>query len=118
MMQGRRRVSDDTNVVQFPPPPEQPDLLLPPMESRGVVVEGRLMPHLTGYMEGDNVWLVVDHRFACGPFDAEQARQAARLAGQAMAVVAGFPHLGAEGRGQPFAPLVMQIAPPPGEGGA
>ena len=97
------------NVLSFPQTPEQPDLLLPPMESRGVVVDGRLMPHPTGHMEGDKVWLVVDGRLASGPFDMEQARQAARLAGNAMAVATGYPFLGATDRSQPFAPQVGMI---------
>lgn len=97
------------NITQFPSPPEQPDLLIGPFEEYRVVVDGRVMPLLTGFREGDKVWLVVDHRFACGPFDEEGARQAACLAGQAMAVTAGYPHLGAETKEQPFAPRGMAL---------
>lgn len=66
------------NITPFPEPPKQPDLLIGPFEEYRVIVDGRLMPHLTGYRDGDKYWLVVDHRLASGPFDEEQARQAAR----------------------------------------
>lgn len=97
------------NVTHFPELPKQPDLLIGPFEEFRVVVDGRLMPLLTGYREGEKIWLVVDHRFACGPFSEEEARQAARLAGQAMAVTAGYPHLGATDKSKPFAPQCAQI---------
>jgi hypothetical protein len=99
------------NVTDFPSPPKQPDLLAGPFDEWRVIVDGRVMPLLTGFREGDAFWLVVDHRFACGPFPTEEiARQAARLAGQAMAVMAGYPHLGADGKSQPFAPQCSEIA--------
>src|SRR5580693_4651270 len=97
----------EDNVTKFPDPSPQPDLLIGPFEERRVMVDGRIMPLLTGFTEGDKVWLVVDHRFGCGPFGMEEARQAARLAGQAMAVTAGYPHLGADSKQQPFAPQGM-----------
>ena len=100
---------DDDNVTKFPEPPKQPNLLIGPFSEYRVIVDGKILPHLTGYMEGDSYWLVVDHRFACGPFDEEQARQAARLAGQAMAVATGYPHLGAASKDMPFAPGGMEI---------
>ncbi len=96
------------NVTQLPKREElqQEDLLVGPFDHYKVIVDGRVMPHLSGFREGDKVWLVVDHRFACGPFSTEEdARQAARLAGQAMAVVVGYPHLGAESKSMPFAPI-------------
>jgi hypothetical protein len=96
------------NITQFPEP-SRPDLLIGPFEHWHVVVDGRLMPHLTGFREGDKIWLVVDGRFGCGPFDEDAARQAARLAGQAMAVVAGYSHLGADSKDQPFAPTCSEL---------
>lgn len=74
-----------------------------------MVVDGRIMPHLTGHRNGDEFWLVVDHRLASGPFSEEGARQAARLAGNAMAVISGYPFLGAVSKEMPFAPQGMQI---------
>jgi hypothetical protein len=100
----------EDNVTKFPDPPKPPDLLIGPFSEYRVVVEGRLMPLLTGFREGDKIWLVVDGRFACGPFSEEQAHQAALLAGQAMAVTAGYPHLGAASKEQPFAPQCSELA--------
>lgn len=97
------------NVTDFPAPPRQPDLLVGPFENWVVVVDGKQLPHLSGYREGDKYWLVVDHRFGCGPFSEEDARQAARLAGQAMAVISGYPHLGADSKDMPFAPTIGQM---------
>lgn len=99
----------DDNVTHFPIPPPQPNLLIGPFREYRVIVEGRAMPLLTGFREGDKIWLVVDGRFACGPFGEDEARQAAILAGQAMAVTAGYPHLGAESKAQPFAPFCSRI---------
>jgi hypothetical protein len=80
------------------------DLLIGPFEEYRVVVDGRVVPLLTGFREGDAYWLVVDHRFACGPFPTQEiARQAAICAGQAMAVTAGYSHLEADDKTQPFA---------------
>lgn len=100
-----QRVSDHT----FGLSPQQDDLLIGPFEEWCVIVDGRVMPHLTGFRQGDEWWLVVDHRLASGPFTEEGARQAARLAGNAMAVVSGYPFLGAETKDQPFAPQCGRI---------
>lgn len=92
------------DIIDFPKPPERSPLLIGPFEEWRVIVDGKIMPHLTGYKEGDEFWLVVDHRLASGPFTEEGARQAARLAGNAMAVISGYPFLGAESKEMPFAP--------------
>ena len=98
------------NVTHFPERPAAPDRLVGPFEEYRVIVDGRVMPLLTGFREGDAYWLVVDHRFACGPFpDHETAHQAAICAGQAMAITAGYPHLGADSKDQPFAPQCTAI---------
>jgi hypothetical protein len=101
------------NVTQFPPQPARPDLLIGPFQEWRVLVDGRVMPLLTGFREDDKIWLVVDNRFACGPFGEEEARQAARLAGQAMAITAGYPHLGADSKAQPFAASAVALNKPP-----
>lgn len=99
-----------SDVLNFPEPPKRPSLLIGPFEEHRVIVDGRLMPLLTGFREGDKIWLVVDGRFICGPFGEEEAHQAAILAGQAMAVTAGYPHLGAASKDQPFAPLCSELS--------
>lgn len=97
---------EESNVIDII---KYPELLCGPFEEYRVIVDGRRMPLLTGYKDGDNFWLVVDNRFACGPFDEASAHQAARLAGQCMAICKGYPHLGADTKDQPFAPVVSSL---------
>jgi hypothetical protein len=97
------------NVTSFPSLAPQPDLLIGPFEEWRVVVDGRIIPHLTGFRNGDEFWLTVDHRLTAGPFTEEGARQAAWLAGNAMAVASGYPWLGATSKDRPFASQGMAI---------
>ena len=97
------------NVTHLPPKLPRPALLVGPFQEWRVVVDGREMPYITGFREGDDYWLVVDRRFICGPFGEEAAHQAARLAGQAMAVATGYPHLGATSKECPFAPKITEM---------
>ena len=96
------------NVTTFPEQ-KQPDLLVGPFEEWRVMHEGRFVPGLTGFREGDVTWLVVDQRFG-GRFSTEKdARQAARLIAEALAVAAGYPHFSADSKDQPFAALAIGI---------
>lgn len=97
-----------TNVVQMPPSPKRRELLVGPFEQWRVQVDGRIMPRLTGFREGDKIALVVDGRFSAS-FSEDDAYQAAWLIGQAMAVAEGYAHLGATSKERPFAPQGMQI---------
>lgn len=63
-------VSDD-NVVSLHDEP--PELLIGPFQVWKVSVQGRIIPRLTGWAEGDTIWLCVDDRFAQG-FPKEYAR--------------------------------------------
>ncbi len=100
------------NVINIPIK-DIPDLLVGPFEEWQVVVDGRKMPLLSGFREGEKYWLVVDGRFACGPFEEVQAHQAARLAGECMAIISGYPNLRADNKTQPFAPLVVGLSEVP-----
>ncbi len=91
-------MSDD-NVTKFPEPLARPDLLIGPFEYYKVRVEGRAIPHLTGYPRGDDeICLIVDDRFAID-VPKNLAHQVAWLVANAMAVAQGYSHLGAESRG-------------------
>lgn len=92
------------NVTQFPPPEPQPEFLFAYHEMDRVQIEGRLIPQLRGFRNGDKVTLVVDGRFSID-FPEDIARGAAWLLAQALAVGAGYPHLGATSKDQPFAPI-------------
>src|SRR3712207_2477346 len=97
------------NVVQLPPPPEAPALLIGPFETYHVVIDGRIIPNLTGRRRVDGkITLTVDNRWAAD-FSKEDAYQAAWLIGQASAVAAGYPHLAADTKDRPFAPISMEI---------
>lgn len=96
------------DVTQFPPPEPQPEFLFTYHEMDRVVIEGRQIPGLRGMRQGDVVTLCVDGRFMVD-FPADIARQAAWLIAQALAVGAGYPHLGADSKDQPFAPTCSEF---------
>jgi hypothetical protein len=98
------------SVVDFPEQPAPPPLLVGPFQEWRVIVNGRRVPRLTGVKQGDgSVMLVLDHRLGFEFPSEEVAYQAASLAGNAMAIEAGYPHFGAETKDQPFAPISMEI---------
>lgn len=97
------------NVTEFPAPAAQPEFLFAYHEMDRVQIEGRIIPHLTGSRNGDMVTLCVDRRFNVD-FPADIARQAAWLIAQALAVGAGYPHLGATSKDMPFAPIATELA--------
>lgn len=88
--------------------PKPPRVLIGPFETYRVQVDGRIIPRLTGYREGDKIALVVDGRFSAS-FREDDAQQAAWLIAQALAIGAGYSHLGAENKDQPFAPQGAEI---------
>lgn len=102
-----------SNVVEFPPADEPPALFIGPFKSYCVVVDGRIVPHLTGREhQNGGASLIVDNRF-CGDFSTmADARQAAWLIAEAMAITAGYSHFGAESKDKPFAPKSVCISPP------
>lgn len=99
------------NVVEFPPADPKPDLLIGPFEEYRVIVEGRCIPGLTGFRDGEKIALVVDRRFSISLNEGD-ARNVAWLVANAMAVAQGYACLSSESRGQPFAPLISRIDVP------
>lgn len=97
-----------SNVLQMPPATKPPELLVGPFTEWRVLVDGRIIPRLTGYHDGDKIALVVDGRFSAS-FAKDDAYQVAWLIAQAMAVSEGYPHLGAVSKERPFAPMGVQI---------
>lgn len=90
------------NVVEIPRE-KAPELLVGPFEEYRLMIDGRFVPGLSGFREGEKVWLTVDRRFS-QPFDSEEAaRNAAVLIAQASAIAHGYPHFGAETKDHPFA---------------
>ena len=95
------------DVLTFPSQ-DLPPLLVGPFEQYAVQVEGRIIPRLTGFHDGDKIALVVDGRFSAS-FALDDARMAAWLIAQALAIGEGYASLGAAAKGHPFAPLAMRI---------
>ena len=96
------------NVTDFPAPAAPPEFLFAYHEMDRVQIEGRIIPRLRGFRHGDMVTLCVDGRF-CVDFPAAIGRQAAWLVAQALAVGAGYPHLGATSKDMPFAAIATEL---------
>ncbi len=101
-----------SEVIEFPKGEKSLSPLIGPFSYNAVVVEGRRIPLLTGFREGDDMTaLVVDGRFSTSvPND--KAYEVAWLLAQAIAVASGYSHLGAETKDHSFAPICSQIGGP------
>jgi hypothetical protein len=97
-------------ITDFPAPSVPPEFLFAYHEMDRVEIEGRIIPRLRGMRHGDLVTLEVDGRF-CVDFPTDIARQAAWLVAQALAVGAGYPHLGATSKDMPFAAIATELVP-------
>ena len=95
------------NITEFPAPPKT-EWMIGPFEEYRVMVEGRVIPKLTAYKDGNLIGLVVDKRFSIS-LPEDQAKTVAWLVANALAIGAGYSHLGAESKDQPFAPLGKQL---------
>jgi hypothetical protein len=78
-----------------------------------VVVDGRCIPHLSAMPinDGAAILLSLDHRFLIEGTPEEVAKWTHFIA-DAMAVAAGYSHLGAEKKYEPFATPMSAITPP------
>lgn len=83
-----------SNVTDFPTP-EPRDLIAemkgPKQSGHSVVIDGRLVPNMIMFDEGEVITFVLDGRLAF-PIAREHAWQAAAFAFTAMAIGAGFAH--------------------------
>lgn len=101
------------SITEFPKPPKQPELLCGPFQYHKVVVEGRAIPGLTGFPDGDGFTaLIVDGRFSITVPD-DYAHRVAWLIANAIAVAKGYPCLSATSKEMPFAPIIGQIGGDP-----
>jgi hypothetical protein len=102
----------DEKIVEFPretPPP----LLVGPFKEWRVIVQGRVIPKLTGYKyEDGRVSLTLDHRIGADFPNEEIASQAAWMIANAMAIGAGYPSMMADSKDAPFAPKGCEIKLP------
>lgn len=99
------------NVTQFPPPEKPPEFMIGPFTEHRVVVEGRLIPHLTAFKDGMGINLVIDHRLSIAVPE-DRAYDICWLLANAMAVAAGYSHFAAESKDRSFAPQCAEIKMP------
>jgi hypothetical protein len=101
----------DDSVVEFPKPPEPPEILVGPFQEWRVVVDGKMIPRLTGFHDGDKIALVLDNRFSAY-FPKEYALQVAWLIANALAIGEGYSNFKADTKDMPFAPTSMSVETP------
>lgn len=103
------------NIVQYPTTDQRIEAMRGVRRSGyTVIVDGREIPRLTMYEVGDQIALCLDNRMAVD-FPREIAPQAARIIANALAIGAGYPHLGAMSKDKPFAPAVVMLGALPEE---
>lgn len=94
-----------TNVT---PIREVPDIFGPKAAGHSVIVDGRVLPIITAWAEGEEVCLCVDNRLSTN-IPKEYAYSVAWIIGQAMAVASGYSSLSAETKDRPFAPQIHKL---------
>ena len=109
-MGSEKKGSNTMTLLKFPAKEQPKSLLIGPFEEYRVIVDGRIIPKLTGRKTEDGRYnFFIDNRFGGGPFSADDAEQVAWLLAQALAVGMGYAHLGADLPGMSFAALAMPI---------
>lgn len=98
------------NVTKFPEPEKAPPLLVGPFQEWRVMVQGRLIPLLTGYKHEDGrVSLTLDHRMGADFPNEEIAAQAAWMIANALAIGQGYPSMMGLSKDRPFASQGFQV---------
>ena len=94
-------MSDD-KVLQFPERQGAPEFMIGPFQEWRVVLEGKLIPHLTAYKDGDDIGLVLDNRLSIS-VPKDRAYDVAWLLANALAIGAGYACFTADEKFKPFA---------------
>ena len=92
------------NIIRLPPNEQPPEFLIGPFKVWRVQIDGRIIPRLTAFHDGDKIALVVDNRFSAS-FPYADAYLAASLIAHAIAIGEDYSHLGADTKDRPFAPI-------------
>ena len=92
-----------TDVLEFPKPDGPPEFIIGPFEEYRVVIEGRLIPKLTAFREGDDICLVLDNRLSIS-VPKSRAYDIAWLVANALAIGAGYACITSDEKIKPFAP--------------
>jgi len=96
------------NVTQLPPQEGPPDIFGPERQGCDLIIEGRRIPNIHIHDRGDSIEFVLDGRLSY-EFPKDWAYLAAHMAANAMAIGAGYAHLGGETKDRHFAAPCMRI---------
>lgn len=75
----------------------------PVRDGHDVIIDGRLVPNMTMFDNGETISFCLDNRMVWGSFPRELARHVASFAANAMAIGAGYPCLEADRKPECFA---------------
>lgn len=95
------------NITEFPK--EEPlEFMMGVMKYCPVIIEGRKIPGLQAWKEGDKTFILVDDRIAISVPN-ESAYEVCYIVATALAVGAGYTHIHAKTKDRCFAPLCAEI---------
>lgn len=102
-------MTKDESIVLFPKKPDQPPpMFIGPFEQNYVVIEGHVIPHLTGGQREDgSVYLTLDSRFGVD-IPAECAYPIVHFIADCIGVAAGFSCFDGENK-RPHAPRTFGV---------
>ena len=93
-------------IVQFPPSGQPPSVVGPAFSGHRVIVDGRVIPRMKCHQHGEEITLVLDGRFSI-VVRAAEAHNIAWMIANALAIGAGYSHMGADAPGRPFPPGML-----------
>lgn len=101
------------DVTSLPQPPDLVDSMIGPRSvGYQAIIEGRAIPGLTLYEEGEDVSLVLDNRLSI-TVPRDMAHQVAWFAATALALGQGYSHIGGQTKDRPFAPKAFHLGAVP-----
>lgn len=95
------------NVTQFPET-KAPDFMMGAMKKYPVIIEGRKIPGLQAWKEGERTFILVDDRIAVSVLN-ECAYDVCFIVASALAIGAGYANIHSENRDRCFAPICSEI---------
>lgn len=95
------------DVIGFPQP-KVPSIAGPARQGYEVIIDGHHIPNMHCYERESETEIIIDCRFSY-TFPKEWGYLAATMAAQAMAIGAGYTHLGAATKDRCFAPEVCKL---------
>lgn len=96
------------NITRMPPP-EYPNIFVGPFEEYRVVLDGRMIPKLTGLKRASGNSLTLDNRFLLENIPDELLIPVAHMIANALAIGGGYSCFSADAKDTSFAPLAFEI---------